>query len=108
MADDRLDGRLCYLKLKTTFFTNRSSWAVEILTGTNREFTSSTCRWMEPIVPYGSLNRFSQWYSHKNNAAALSYEVAVSVPNGDIVWVAVPYHAGRYPDLRIYLDGIKD
>ena len=47
------------------------------------------------------------WYSHKFKAAATSYEVAVCIKTGDIVWIAGPFPAATH-DLSIFRYRLKD
>jgi hypothetical protein len=46
------------------------------------------------------------WYSYKYKKPGLRYEVAISIRNGDIVWINGPYEAGVWPDIEIFRDGI--
>jgi hypothetical protein len=48
------------------------------------------------------------WYSHKFKAAAVRYEVAVSIIGGDIVWLNGTFHGGTWPDIKIFRCGLKD
>lgn len=49
------------------------------------------------------------WYSEKLNAAAVRYEVALSIYNGNIVWVNGPFPAGAFTDVKIFLEeGLAD
>ena len=42
-----------------------------------------------------------KWYSHKFKAAALTYEIALGIRSGDIVWAHGGYPAGAYPDDKL-------
>jgi len=46
------------------------------------------------------------WYSHKFKAAGLRYEVAVSIQNGDIVWINGPFPCGKWPDIKIFREDL--
>ena len=39
-----------------------------------------------------------KWYSHKFEGPALTYEIAVAIRSGDIVWAYGGYLASKYPD----------
>ena len=39
-----------------------------------------------------------KWYSHKLQGPGLTYEIAVAIRSGDIVWAYGGYPAGEYPD----------
>lgn len=41
------------------------------------------------------------WYSHKHNGPGLRYEIALSIPNGFIVWVHGGVPCGEYSDLKL-------
>jgi hypothetical protein len=41
-------------------------------------------------------------FSHKFNGPGVRYEVAVSILNGDIVWVHGPFLCGKWPDIAIF------
>ena len=43
-----------------------------------------------------------KWYSHKNKKSALRYEVCLSIITGDIVWINVPFVAGKHNDIIIF------
>jgi DDE superfamily endonuclease len=47
-----------------------------------------------------------QWYSHKFKGPGIRYEVAVCIQTGDIVWVNGPYKCGKYPDVKIFKEGL--
>lgn len=42
-----------------------------------------------------------RWFSHKFKAAAIRYEIGISIGQGNIVWAAGGYPAGDWPDLKI-------
>lgn len=42
-----------------------------------------------------------KWWSHKFNGLGSRYEVAISIHNGDIVWVNGGLPCGEWPDLRL-------
>ena len=42
-----------------------------------------------------------KWYNHKINGPAVSYEVAMCVKTGEIVWINGPFAAGRWDDRGI-------
>lgn len=48
-----------------------------------------------------------RFYSHKFNGHGLRYEVAISILNSDIVWIAGPYMPGKFNDLMIFRDGLR-
>ena len=48
------------------------------------------------------------WYSHKFKKAGLRYEVAVALRRSEIVWINGPFPCGRYPDITIYRNGLKN
>ena len=48
----------------------------------------------------------TKWFSHKYRAAAVSYEVAVSIKTGDIVWICGPF-PGATPDINIFRYKLK-
>lgn len=47
------------------------------------------------------------WYSHKFKGPGLRYEVGVAIQSDNIVWINGPYPPGRYPDIKIFRDGLK-
>ena len=47
------------------------------------------------------------WFSHKLNAAAFRFEIAVSVYSGNAVWAHGPWSAG-VPDLVIFRAALKE
>ena len=47
------------------------------------------------------------WYSHKFKAAGVSYEIAVCIKTGDIVWYNGPFPAATH-DLTIFRYHLKD
>ena len=47
-----------------------------------------------------------QWYSHKFNALGVCYEVAMSIKNGDIVWLKGPLPCGEWSDINIFWDAL--
>ena len=47
-----------------------------------------------------------QWYSHKFKASGVRYEIAVSIKNGDIVWLKGPLPCGEWPDINIFRDAL--
>ena len=49
----------------------------------------------------------TSWFSFKFRSAAVRYKVAISIFSGDIVWTNGPWRAGRYPDLSIFRQGLK-
>jgi hypothetical protein len=49
-----------------------------------------------------------KWYSHKFHGPGLRYEIGVCIQTGDIVWVSGPYMCGRWPDINIFRDGLKN
>lgn len=53
-----------------------------------------------------------KWYSHKFKAAAIRYEIGVSIGSGDIVWASGGFPAGEWPDIKIakqlYLEYAKN
>lgn len=48
-----------------------------------------------------------KWYSHKYNAAGVSYEVAVCIKTADIVWICGPFPAAT-SDVSIFRYKLKD
>lgn len=48
-----------------------------------------------------------RWFSHKFNKAGVSYEIAVCIKTGDIVWINGPFPAGTH-DLTIFRYKLKD
>ena len=54
-----------------------------------------------------SKKYIKSWYSHKYNAAGVSYEVAVCIKTGDIVWICGPFPAAT-ADISIYRYKLKD
>ncbi|KAI2500891.1 hypothetical protein MHU86_13552 [Fragilaria crotonensis] len=48
----------------------------------------------------------SQWFSHKFRGPGIRYEVAVCIQTGDIVWVNGPFKCGKYPDVKIFKEGL--
>lgn len=44
----------------------------------------------------------TSWFSHKLNGPGLRYEVAVSLKDGNIVWINGPFMCGLWPDLKIF------
>ena len=42
-----------------------------------------------------------KWYSHKFKGPALTYEIALGIRSGDIVWAHGGYPAGEYPDEKL-------
>lgn len=48
-----------------------------------------------------------RWYSYKPNHAGLRYEVAVSIYNGQIVWVNKPFRSGEMNDGHIFGQDLK-
>ena len=50
-----------------------------------------------------------RWFTPKHHGPGLRYEVAVSILNGDIVWINGPFLPGLVNDLQIFRDkGLKD
>ena len=49
----------------------------------------------------------SMWYSHKFKGPGFRYKVATSIQGGDIVWISGPYPCGKWPDISIFLHGLK-
>ena len=47
-----------------------------------------------------------KWFSHKSRGAGLSYEVALNIQTGDIVWSYGPFPPGAHTDLAIFLQGL--
>ena len=47
------------------------------------------------------------WYSHKFKYSAQRYEVGLCILTGDIVWISGPYAAGKWPDISIFRDDLK-
>lgn len=47
------------------------------------------------------------WYSHKFRSAGLRYEVGICIQTGDIVWVNGPFKCGRWNDLCIFRNDLK-
>lgn len=47
------------------------------------------------------------WYSHKFKGPGLRYEVALAIHSNDIVWINGPFPPGRYPDIKIFRNGLK-
>ena len=47
------------------------------------------------------------WISFKFRKPAVRYDVAISILNGDIVWLNGPYKAGSFADLSIFRRGLK-
>ena len=62
---------------------------------------ATDCPIQEP-TPFSSI-----WYSHKLNASALRYEVAVTLRNPEVCWVNGPWPAGQFSDLRIFRQDLK-
>lgn len=59
-------------------------------------------------VPICEPSPFSpRWYSYKLNHAGLRYEVAVSIFNGQIVWVNGPFRPGEMNDVQIFRQDLK-
>lgn len=48
----------------------------------------------------------NKWYSHKYKGPGLRYEIAVNIQTGDIVWTNGPFPCGRYPDVKIFKQGL--
>jgi hypothetical protein len=48
------------------------------------------------------------WYSHKFKGAGLRYEIAVCIQTGDIVWVNGPFKCGKWADLSIFRNNLKN
>jgi hypothetical protein len=46
------------------------------------------------------------WHSRKFNAAALRYEIAISICSGDVVWINGPFPAGHWPDIKIFRESL--
>lgn len=51
---------------------------------------------------------WKRYRSHKFDAPALRYEVGIAIQSGDIVWINGPFPAGRYNDIVIFRDKLKD
>lgn len=45
-------------------------------------------------------------YTHKFNHAGLAYELGISLTGG-LIWMNGPFDPGKYPDLRIFRNGLK-
>ena len=46
------------------------------------------------------------WWSHKFNAAGVSYELATAATTGHIIWINGPFPCARWPDHKIYAIGL--
>jgi hypothetical protein len=58
--------------------------------------------------PFPHKRRFSpQWFSNMFKRLGLRYEIAVSILNGDIVWINGPFVCGLFNDLAIFHIGLK-
>ncbi len=55
---------------------------------------------------YEPVHFSANWYSHKENAAAVRYKLAVST-EGKIVWLNGPFRAGEYSDLKIFRSRLR-
>lgn len=51
---------------------------------------------------------WSGWYSHKFKAPGLRYEVGVCIRTGHIVWIHGPFPCGKWSDLKIFRQGLKN
>ena len=47
-----------------------------------------------------------QWHSHKFKASGVHYVIAVSIKNGDIVWLKGPLPCGKWLDINIFWDAL--
>ena len=47
-------------------------------------------------------------FSHKFNGPGIRYEVALSIKSGDICWINGPFPPGKYNDLQIFRQGLRD
>lgn len=57
--------------------------------------------------PYPFEEGWSErWFSHKFLAAALRYEIAISITEPKIVWINGPFPAGMYNDHAIFCGGL--
>jgi len=48
-----------------------------------------------------------RWYSHKFKTSGVSYEIAVCIKTGDIVWICGPFPAAT-PDITIFRYKLKE
>ena len=48
------------------------------------------------------------WHSRKFNGPGLRYEVAICICSGDVVWIHGPFLCGRWPDLCIFRNALKN
>jgi hypothetical protein len=48
----------------------------------------------------------AKWWSHKFNAPAIRYEIAICIQTGHIVWIHGPFPSGEWPDIRIARDAL--
>jgi hypothetical protein len=62
------------------------------------------CMIEEPTLP--SFKENKKYYSHKFHSAGLDYEVALSIFEGNCVWVAGPYPAGKN-DISVFRRKLK-
>ena len=57
---------------------------------------------IQQLKPFNKI-----WYSDKFNSPGVQYEVAISIQDGDIVWVNGPFACGLWPDIKIFWQNLK-
>jgi hypothetical protein len=47
------------------------------------------------------------WFSHKFKGPGVRYEVGLCIMTGHIVWIHGPFPCGKWPDLKIFRNALK-
>ena len=91
------DNQLGNVPVKQVLWGNRYSinWLIYVLVD------GIDFRVKEPIF-WSSL-----WSSHNFKAAAVRYEVAVSIGSGNIAHINGPFRVGYWPDITIFRNGLN-
>ena len=61
------------------------------------------------ILQKGAMARGNKFASHKyGGKSALRYELGLDILEGNLVWIEGPYAAGKYPDVTIFQNCLKN
>jgi hypothetical protein len=61
------------------------------------------------ILQKGAMARGNKFASHKyGGKSALRYKLGLDILRGNLVWIEGPYAAGKYPDITIFRNCLKN
>ncbi len=61
------------------------------------------------ILQKGAMARGNKFASHKyGGKSALRYELGLDIFRGNLIWIEGPYAAGKYPDIAIFRNCLKN